>query len=135
MKRILATVLLVIALLITGCGAKKLPDGVIKEDSGDWYIVKMPEGADIDHYFTISGAIGYMHGTNLGQMDRIESMGGANYARVEECGWVIYSDDLFLHIPYQITDGEAKMACATLILNEENYMTLEEAKEYIDFLK
>lgn len=135
MKRILATVLLVIALLITGCGAKKLPDGVIREDSGDWYIVKMPAGKDVKNYFTLTGGIGYVHGTNLGQMDRNESLGGASYARVEEGGWVVFGDDLFMYIPYQISDGAAQMACVTLILNRDNYMLLSEAKEYIEFLE
>ena len=135
MKRIIVTMLVAIALMITGCGTTKLPDGVIRDDSGDWYIVKMPTGVKVDNYFTLSGEIGYVHGTNLGQMDRNENLGGANYVRVEEGGWIVYSGDLFLYIPYQISDGRAKMACATLLLNQENYMTIEEAKEYIEFLK
>lgn len=135
MKRIVVTMLVVIALLITGCGTKKLPDGVIRDDSGDWYIVKMPASKDVKDYFTLTGEIGYVHGTNLGQMDRNESLGGANYARVEEGGWVAYRDDLFLYIPYDISAGQAKMACATLVLNQDNYMTFEEAKEYIEYLK
>lgn len=135
MKRIIVTVLVVIALLITGCGAEKVPDGVIREDSGDWYVVKMPLGKDVKNYFTLTGEVGYVHGTNLGQMDRNESLGGASYARVEEGGWVVFGDDLFMYIPYQISEGQAKMACATLIMNKDSYMTLSEAKEYIEFLK
>lgn len=137
MHKRIVTFIIAVALIVacSACGAEeKTPEGVINKDGGDWYIVKMPEGKSVKDYFTLTGESGYMHMTNMGQMDKSESMGGANYSEVSEGGWIVYGESVFMYIPYNISSSSAQMACSTLILNRDNCMSLEDAKQYISFL-
>lgn len=131
-KKMLVCIIVVLAMLITGCAAEEeVPRGVIRGESGDSYIVKMPTDMDVKDYFALTGERGCMHMSdemNL-RMDTVD------YSEVEEGGWVIYAEDLFLYVPYELSERGAQYACVTLAQNVDNYMTYENAKEYIKVLK
>lgn len=119
-----------------GChGRENQPSGVIQNESGDWYIVKLPSGKTVSDYFTLQGASGTVVMQNFSQKENNGIMGVAYYNRVKEGGWVVFGDGVFMYIPYAISEAQARSACNTLILNSDNTMTLEQAKQYISFLE
>ena len=85
--------------------------GVCRSDAGDSHIVKLPAGMDVKDCFSLTGDKGYVYTAELDE------------------------GSLFLYVPYELTTREAMYACSTLVLHKNNYMTFEEAKEYIEFLK
>ena len=137
MRRIVTCILLLVCLIsmFTGCsGQDTAAKGIINEKGREWYIVQLPEGKNVSDYFTLLGGGGTVVMTNMGHMDKNETMGIAYYSKVKEGGWLAYSGNKFMYIPSELSVEEAKSACTTFILNSDNCMTFENAQKYISFL-
>lgn len=137
MKKTIIICLLValLIMMVLGCGQKESLPGVIERENGNWYIVKLPAGKTVTDYFALTGQNGTIHVTNMGHMDINESMGNVNYSQVNEGGWIFYCGDVFMYVPTQISEFALAASGATLIRNSDNYLLIEDAKQYIPFLK
>lgn len=125
--------LLVLMLLLSSCTPEeKEPRGVVTVSNCKSYIVKIPEGKNVTDYFTLLGTSGTVVMHNFGNMNQDNLMGTAYYNQVAEGGWVIHGNGLFMHIPADIPSDAASLACNKFLTNQDNYMSLEEYKGYID---
>ena len=107
------------------------PRGVVTVSNCESYIVKIPTGKNVSDYFTLLGTSGTVVMHNFGNMNQDKIMGTAYYNQVKEGGWVIQGNGLFMHIPDDISSDAARRACNTFLTNQDNYMSVEEYKEYM----
>lgn len=134
-KRLFAVLLtLMLVLLLCSCDKESSEKGIIEKKCGDCYIVSLPEGKSVDDFFTLTGECCAMYIDDLGYMDKQDYLGCVKYSKVEEEGWIAFTEYKFLYIPYNVEKTMVVNACCDLVVCGDNIMSLEAAKEFIPFL-
>lgn len=138
MKKRFIAILLCLAMLLSfaACKAKKeeepLPTGVVENYGGRCYVVKLPEGSQLEDLFQLTGEpkttmMQELNSAELTQVYTQSTQGGGRVAYTQ-------GSDVILYIPATYT-GTVAQAVSKLYYNSENYMSPEEAAQYIDELK
>lgn len=138
-KRIVSIILCIaIVVCFTAC-TEDDPRGVRSSGSGNqYYVIKLPDGKKVTDYFTLTGPEGTVVGMSTDMSSYSENLGTIYNRQATEGGWVAYNKDqsgIIIYMPAGFPENAVAITCAQLAINPNEYMTIEEAKQYIDWLK
>ena len=117
----------------------ELPSGVRSVGEDNYcYIIKLPDGKSVSDYFTLVGGKGTVCVSETDVLSYDNYLGTVYYQSVSEGGWVGYGKSqtgCVVYIPSDFPENRVTHACSMLATNASNYMTIEEARAYIQWLK
>ena len=117
-----------------GCATQEpeLPDGVVSYRNHNYYVINITK-EQAASYFNLTGPTNTYVVTDLGASSSVE----VKYREVEQGGWLAYSDAVnkIIYIPSEYQEDDVSWVAQKLAGDLDSYMTIEQAKEYISFLK
>lgn len=141
MKRIVKYLLCVTLLLccLTACGEKEpeLPDGVIAYRDHYYYVINLSRD-EISDYFTLTGPTNTYVVTSFGKGGTgVTGSVTVEFRKAAQGGWIAYSKSVnkIIYIPPEYSEDEAPWVAQKLSGELNSYMSIEQAREYISFIK
>lgn len=120
-------------------GCTKIPAEKLSNKNGVYtalgiesYIFKLPSGKSVQNYFTFTGSpkqfvVELLYHTRDGK-----NIGVVEYCKISPKGYVAYTNDVVMYIP---TDDVKKVqTIASVLVESPQYMSIEDAKQYIPWL-
>ena len=96
------------------------------------YIIKLPSGKSVQDYFTFSDSPKQIVAELLYDTSDGNNLGAVEYCKVSRGGYVAYTNNLMVYIPSDDEKNVQMIACA--LVENQQYMSIEEAKQYIPWL-
>lgn len=139
MRRMIAILTALILLCLSGCmGTEELPKGVCTHGDKEYYRIMLPSGRKVDDQFELTGnrytvMVSAFSGDLVHEGDAV-----VYFKEVVQGGWVAYSENetgLVLYFPSSFEVGGVQLACTALTRSKENYMSWDQAKNYIQWME
>lgn len=128
MKRLTSAIVLLIlvGIVLTGCGSEsKNKHGIFTIGEYICYKINL-EDENVEDYFALTSPSGKVSisGTKI-----------AEYTAIEEGGWIAYYGKWIIYIPSGVKQESVQAACGNFYtINPDDYLTVDEAKEYLPWL-
>ena len=139
MRRMIAILTALILLCLSGCSVKEeLPKGVCEHGDKEYYRIMLPYGRNVGSQFALKGPKNTMVVSFFGESGGSQGNVAVYFQEVEQGGWVAYTGSgtgLILYFSSRFTVEQVQLACTDLTRSKDNYMSWDQAKEYIQWLE
>lgn len=138
MRKIIAILMSLVILCLSGCVAQELPKGVCEHGDKEYYRIMLPKGKSVDDQFELTESWNIVVVSSFSESGAHQGNVSVYFQKETQGGWVAYSGNktgLILYFSSGFDAKEVKIACTALTRSKENYMSWDEAKNYIHWLE
>ncbi|MBQ8390304.1 MAG: hypothetical protein IJX52_04935 [Oscillibacter sp.] len=126
---VLATFVLIVFAAVS-LGGQSSSKGIVKIGEVTCYRIKLDGSKPMGKVFSKMSPQGQVATAKSGSF----YVNVLKYSKISQGGWIAYDGDMVLYVQEPGTESTAKSACGMVSPNSDNYLTLEEAAEYLPWL-